>query len=386
MTYVLNIVSPIETISVPAIGYTQPHEWVRTAVHIRIFSQVASAVDEAFSDGSLYNRARISSGEANGVLWSGANNDNMTNAAGGSIVGFQNGVVMSGGSGQVLDNSGSITGTSFYGVSFETTGTGDVLNNHGHIVGLDAGVFAQSFNFGPALNNFGSITSTGGTGIFVFTVAATTTMIDNAAGGLISGAVNAINGHQGRFHLVNHGTIAGNVVDSDNQNDVIVNAGKLIGAVLLGAGNDSFDGAGGTSGAIFAQGGNDRIVLGNGNAKVHVGAGSDSITAGPGADRFIFDSALASQVERINGFKPGSDRIVLSESDFAGIGPVGHPLAPAEFHIGAAAARAVQHIIYNPNTGFLFYDPDGPGGTPQTHFATLGAHLALHSTDFLVAA
>ena len=60
--------------------------------------------------------------------------------------------------------------------------------------------------------------------------------------------------------------------------------------------------------------------------------------------------------------------------------------AAARFHVGAAAADASDRIIYNPNSGFLFYDADGRGGTGQIHFATVAAHLDLHNTDFLVAA
>jgi Ca2+-binding RTX toxin-like protein len=61
-------------------------------------------------------------------------------------------------------------------------------------------------------------------------------------------------------------------------------------------------------------------------------------------------------------------------------------LAAARFHVGATAADASDRIIYNPNNGFLFYDADGKGDAAEIHFATLAPHLALHSTDLLVAA
>ena len=102
--------------------------------------------------------------------------------------------------------------------------------------------------------------------------------------------------------------------------------------------------------------------------------------------RFIFDSALAGQVEKITNFKPGLDKIALSKADFAGIGLVGHPLSAADFHFGGHAATHLQHIIYNANNGFLYYDPDGNGAKLETHFATISPHLALTSMDFLVEA
>jgi hypothetical protein len=101
---------------------------------------------------------------------------------------------------------------------------------------------------------------------------------------------------------------------------------------------------------------------------------------------FVFDSALTDKARTIHHFNPTIDRIVLSAADFPGIGPVGHDLSAAEFHIGRHATEPWQHVIYNPNSGYLFYHPHGEGAMEQTHFATLGHHLALTHTDFLVVA
>jgi hypothetical protein len=53
-------------------------------------------------------------------------------------------------------------------------------------------------------------------------------------------------------------------------------------------------------------------------------------------------------------------------------------------HIGGHALKPSQHIIYNSNNDFLHCDSHGSGPNPQTCFATIGAHLALTNTDFLV--
>jgi hypothetical protein len=77
----------------------------------------------------------------------------------------------------------------------------------------------------------------------------------------------------------------------------------------------------------------------------------------------------------------------LAETDFAGIGAVGHPLAAARFVVAVHATTPAQRIIYNANNGFLFYDQDGSHTAhSQIHFATLTPRLDLHSTDFLVVA
>src|SRR5262249_7846117 len=117
---------------------------------------------------------------------------------------------------------------------------------------------------------------------------------------------------------------------------------------------------------------------------IKLGGGSSTLTGGPGHDRFFFDSALAGQVDKITNFKHGLDKIVLSVSDFAGVGPVGGTLAAADFRVGQHAATTSQYIIYNPANGFVFYDPHD--GSPQDHFATISPHLALTHSDFLVAA
>jgi serralysin len=41
-------------------------------------------------------------------------------------------------------------------------------------------------------------------------------------------------------------------------------------------------------------------------------------------------------------------------------------------------------VIYETDTGKLFYDADGKGGAAKVHFATLNAGLNLTSADFFV--
>jgi serralysin len=166
----------------------------------------------------------------------------------------------------------------------------------------------------------------------------------------------------------------------------VYNNGTIIGPIIFQEGNDRFIGTGGHSGPIFCNGnGTDRIIGSSGNDQIHL-AGNAVVKGGAGADQFFFDHGLTGHVERITDFTAGVDTIVLSGSGFAGIGTAGHPLAAAEFHIGTHATAASQHIIYNPINGFLFYDPDGNGAAPQTHFATIGANLTPTNHDVLVEA
>jgi Ca2+-binding RTX toxin-like protein len=48
------------------------------------------------------------------------------------------------------------------------------------------------------------------------------------------------------------------------------------------------------------------------------------------------------------------------------------------------ARDASDRVIYETDTGKLFYDADGKGGAAKVHFATLNAGLNLTSADFFV--
>jgi Ca2+-binding RTX toxin-like protein len=61
-------------------------------------------------------------------------------------------------------------------------------------------------------------------------------------------------------------------------------------------------------------------------------------------------------------------------------------ISAGEFVIGTAAQDANDRIIYDSNTGALFYDNDGVGGNAQVQFATLSPGLGLTNLDFLVVA
>ncbi|HEV2747303.1 MAG TPA: calcium-binding protein [Allosphingosinicella sp.] len=126
------------------------------------------------------------------------------------------------------------------------------------------------------------------------------------------------------------------------------------------------------------------LIIGNSGENVLNGAdGSDTLTGGMGADDFLFNSALdpAANVDRVTDFEIGLDDIRLDDAIFAGLTNAGRAAA---FHVGTAAADSSDRIIYNPNTGVLFFDPDGTGGAAQIRFAAVDPGLALTATDLLI--
>ncbi|WAJ26899.1 calcium-binding protein [Antarcticirhabdus aurantiaca] len=119
------------------------------------------------------------------------------------------------------------------------------------------------------------------------------------------------------------------------------------------------------------------------------GLGSDRLVGRQGNDAFVFDTALGkTNVDTIVDFGTRSgddDSIVLDHAIFNNAGAVGtlRKAAFAANQTGIAAERD-DRIIYEADTGKLFYDPDGSGAIQGTQFAKLTAGLSLSYADFLI--
>lgn len=118
-------------------------------------------------------------------------------------------------------------------------------------------------------------------------------------------------------------------------------------------------------------------------------AGADRLTGGGGADKFIFDAVRSSaQSDLITDFDVSQDSIVLNAHAFSAISTnMGWALQASEFRFNAnsdAALDGDDRIIYNAQTGDLFYDADGSAAGASVRIATLSAGLALSQADFMV--
>lgn len=167
--------------------------------------------------------------------------------------------------------------------------------------------------------------------------------------------------------------------------DNISGTGNWVGNSITGnSGKNVLAGLGGND-RLYGLEGNDTLDGGSGNDRLYGGAGNDVLTGGTGADRFVFDSALNAQsnVDRIVDFsKSQADKIMLAADIFAGMGDTG-TLASKYFAIGTSAKTSDQHLIYDPNSGGLYYDSDGSGSADAVLFAQLQKNLALSASDFL---
>ncbi|WP_428667705.1 M10 family metallopeptidase C-terminal domain-containing protein [Reyranella sp.] len=123
----------------------------------------------------------------------------------------------------------------------------------------------------------------------------------------------------------------------------------------------------------------------SGNNALNGGAGADVLTGGSGDDTFVFDSALAGNIDTVADFSVANDTIQLDQSIFGAITTLG-TLSASAFFAGAGAHDADDRIIYNSATGFLSYDSDGTGANAAVQFAQLAGTPTVSNTNFTVVA
>lgn len=130
--------------------------------------------------------------------------------------------------------------------------------------------------------------------------------------------------------------------------------------------------------------GADKLDGRGGNDTLDGGLGKDTLTGGDGRDLFVFNTKPASNnVDKIVGFKSGSDSIELDDSIFKGIGgklDSGEFLARSSGH---AASDNSDRIIYDQSNGSLWYDRDGAKTKyDAVQIAILDSHPTLKFGDF----
>jgi Ca2+-binding RTX toxin-like protein len=164
------------------------------------------------------------------------------------------------------------------------------------------------------------------------------------------------------------------------------------------SGNDLLYGGEGRD-SMYGGSGNDTLNGEAGNDLLNGEGGNDTLTGGAGSDGFLFNRALATAgVDRITDFSISNDKIVLDRSVFSALEtPAGNVLRItdyAEINVGAAAqvvaaGNRVNEIVYNRQTGDLFYNPNSTAagfGAGGGRFATLVGAPNISNTDFRVVA
>ncbi|MFE0754981.1 calcium-binding protein [Inquilinus sp. NPDC058860] len=181
----------------------------------------------------------------------------------------------------------------YYGVAMGDRG---VLDNHGTIWGelIAVEIGGSPFNPDPTLGGW-TIENTG--------------LIESAG-------LAGVRRHDGSIETIkirNSGVISGDYAyqgDTGDGIDVIVNTGRMEGSVILGSGDDLYDGhAGRLDGGVSGGDGNDRILCAAGDNDIDGGAGIDFMQGGAGNDRYTVDTARDTVDESVAG-SGGIDTVI----------------------------------------------------------------------------
>jgi Ca2+-binding RTX toxin-like protein len=144
----------------------------------------------------------------------------------------------------------------------------------------------------------------------------------------------------------------------------------------------------GLAGADLLSGrdGQDRLFGGLDADRLDGGAGSDTLIGGAGADIFVFSTTLdvSDNVDKIADFKPADDTIELSRAIMSALPDIDGPLPASAFFASksGAAHDADDRILYEKDTGRLFYDADGDGDGEAILFARLQGRPGVTAADF----
>ena len=212
--------------------------------------------------------------------------------------------------------------------------------------------------------------------------------LDNAIYGTAGN--NRIDGGAGADTMV--GFAGDDTYQVDNAGDLVVERADEGHDVVIASADYAL--ASDTRVEVLAAGGSSPIDLtGNQLGQAIYGNSGDNVLSGKegldvlygfgGADSFVFDTNPAGgNYDYIGDFEEGVDKIVLDNMVYQGL-PEG-PLAPGAFHTGTAAADADDRIIYDAQSGALYYDADGNGVGEKLLFAMVQPGEPLQASDFVV--
>ncbi len=125
-------------------------------------------------------------------------------------------------------------------------------------------------------------------------------------------------------------------------------------------------------------------IQGNGgNNRIDAGDGTDEMSGEGGSDTFVFSTALgAGNIDTIRDFNVTDDQIEIDDFIFTALTTGSLDTNAFVANMAGTAQTADHRVIYDTDSGALFYDADGnvPGAAQQ--FAILTTGLSLTNADF----
>lgn len=157
--------------------------------------------------------------------------------------------------------------------------------------------------------------------------------------------------------------------------------------VFGASGNDVISGNGGND-VVDGGDGNDRVFGASGDDRIFGGTGNDTLVGGTGYDSFIFNSVIdeASNVDSITDSAVAYDIIELDNSVMPDLGNNAGTLTSSAFWSSSdgVAHDGDDRIIYETDTGYLYYDGNGSLPEGAVRIAELAPNLALSDANFII--
>ena len=150
------------------------------------------------------------------------------------------------------------------------------------------------------------------------------------------------------------------------------------------SGNNKITGNSGSN-IIHGLGGNDTLKGLGGNDALYGGDGKDALYGGSGQDGFVFDTkpSKSKNVDAIKDFRVADDFILFDNSVYTKVGSDGALKKGAFWANNTGKAHdATDRVIYDKDSGALYYDPDGTGKAAAVQFATITKNLGLTYKEF----
>ena len=178
-----------------------------------------------------------------------------------------------------------------------------------------------------------------------------------------------------------------------DRNDVVVELGAGTGIDVIRIGTsytllNNFEDLELTGTASISGTGNglaNRLTGNSGNNILNGGLRNDTLVGGAGNDTFVFNTALsAANVDTIADFTAVDDTIRLEDAIFTGMATGTLAVSGFVANLTGTASDGLDRIIYETDTGRLYFDADGTGNGARVLFATLSNNLVLTNSDFIV--
>ena len=138
---------------------------------------------------------------------------------------------------------------------------------------------------------------------------------------------------------------------------------------------------------LYGSSADNHLRAGHGNDLLAGGLGNDVLFGEAGKDIFLFNTKLSAStnVDVIEDFVVADDTIRLDNAIFTKIVGTG-TLTSAQFAKNTAgkAVDANDRIIYDTDSGKLYYDSNGSASGGSVHFATIASGLSLTASDFYI--